>query len=47
MTYISLNHHFVYQTALMDCGSLYMLSWEVYVTMDADFCVKDLKSNLA
>ena len=37
----------VYLTALMDCGSRYVLSWEVSVTMDDDFCVKDLKSNLA
>ena len=34
------------QTAVMDWASRYVLSWEVSVTMDDDFCVNALKSAL-
>ena len=46
ITYIRLAHGFVYLTAVMDWTSLYVLSWEVSVTMDDDFCVNALKSAL-
>jgi len=46
ITYIRLNHGFVYLTAVMDWASRYVLSWEVSVTMDDDFCVNALKSAL-
>lgn len=46
ITYIRLTHGFVYLTAIMDWASRYVLSWEVSVTMDDDFCVNALKSAL-
>ena len=46
ITYIRLGHGFVYLTAVMDWSSRYVLSWEVSVTMDDDFCVNALKSAL-
>ena len=46
ITYIRLAHGFVYLTAVMDWSSRYVLSWEVSVTMDDDFCVNALKSAL-
>ena len=46
ITYIRLAHGFVYLTAVLDWASRYVLSWEVSVTMDADFCVNALKSAL-
>jgi len=35
---------FVYLTAVMDWYSRFVLSWEVSVTMDDDFCVSALTS---
>jgi len=35
---------FVYLTAVMDWHSRFVLSWEVSVTMDDDFCVSALQS---
>jgi len=46
ITYIRLAHGFGYLTAVMDWASRYVLSWEVSVTMDDDFCVNALKSAL-
>jgi len=46
ITYIRLGHGFVYLTAVMDWSSRYVLSWEISVTMDDDFCVNALKSAL-
>ena len=46
ITYIRLTYGFVYLTAVMDWASRYVLSWEVSVTMDDDFCVNALKSAL-
>ena len=46
ITYIWLAHGFVYLTAVMDWASRYVLSWEVSVTMDDDFCVNALKNAL-
>jgi transposase InsO family protein len=46
ITYIRLAHGFVYLTAVMDWASRYVLSWEVSVTMDDDFCINALKSPL-
>ena len=46
ITYIRLAHGFVYLTAVMGWASRYVLSWEVSVTMDDDFCVNILKSAL-
>lgn len=44
ITYIRLSGGFVYLTAVMDWHSRYVLSWEISVTMDDDFCVNALDS---
>ena len=44
ITYIPLSGGFVYLTAVMDWYSRYVLSWEVSVTMDDEFCVNTLNS---
>jgi putative transposase len=44
ITYIRLSGGFVYLTAIMDWHSRYVLSWEVSVTPDDDFCVSALES---
>lgn len=46
ITYIRLAKGFVYLTAVMDWHSRYVLSWEVSVTLDDDFCVSALHSAL-
>ena len=46
ITFIRLAHGFVYLTAVMDWASRNVLSWEVSVTLDDDFCVNALKSAL-
>jgi putative transposase len=46
ITYIRMPHGFVYLTAIMDWASHYVLSWEISVTMNDDFCVNALKSAL-
>ena len=46
ITYIRLAHGFVYLTAVMDWYSRCVLSWEVSVTMEEDFCVSALESAL-
>ena len=43
LTYIRLKHGFVFLTAVMDWYSRFVLSWEVSVTMDEDFCVSALE----
>lgn len=43
ITYIRLQHGFVYLVAVMDWYSRYVLSWEVSVTMDLNFCVTALE----
>ena len=43
ITHIRQANGFVYLTAVIDWASPYVLSWEVSVTMDDDFCVNDLK----
>ena len=43
LTYIRLSKGFVYLTAVMDWHSRYVLSWEVSVTMNAEFCVSALE----
>jgi putative transposase len=46
ITYIRMAHGFVYLTAVMDWYSRYVLSWEVSVSMEEDFCVSALESAL-
>ncbi len=44
ITYIPLPGGFVYLTAVMDWHSRFVLSWEISVCMDSDFCVSALES---
>ena len=43
ITYIPMARGFAYLTAVMDWHSRYVLSWEVSVTMNDDFCVSALE----
>ena len=47
ITYIRLRRGFVYLVAIMDWYSRYVVSHEVSVTLDADFCVRALIRALA
>lgn len=46
ITYIRLKHGHVFLTAVMDWHSRYVLSWEISVTMDEDFCISALQRAL-
>ena len=46
ITYIRMYHGWVYLTAVMDWFSRYVLSWEVSITLEADFCVAALQQAL-
>ena len=46
ITYIRLDHGFVFLTVVMDWYSRYVLSWEVSITMEEHFCVNALESAL-
>lgn len=46
LTYIRLAGGFVYLTAVMDWYSRYVLSWELSITMDNEFCVSALERAL-
>ena len=46
ITYVRLKHGHVFLTAVMDWHSRYVLSWEISVTMDEDFCVSALERAL-
>ena len=46
ITYIPLSGGFVYLTAVMDWYSRYVLSWELSITMDTDFCISSLERAL-
>jgi len=43
ITYIRMAGGFVYLTAVMDWHSRFVLSWEVSITMDTEFCVSALE----
>ena len=43
ITYIRMYRGWVYLAAVMDWFSRYVLSWEVSVTLESDFCVEALK----
>lgn len=47
ITYIRLRGGFVYLVAVIDWYSRYVLSWEVSITLDSDFCTSALKQALA
>ena len=46
ITYIRLKKGFAYLTAIMDWYSRYVVSWELSITMDVDFCMTALKKAL-
>ena len=46
ITYIRMSGGFVYLTAVMDWYSRFVLSWEVSITMDTEFCVSALERSL-
>jgi len=46
ITYIRMRKGFIYLVAIMDWYSRYVLSWEVSLTLDADFCVTALTTAL-
>jgi putative transposase len=46
ITYVRLHHGFVYLVAVLDWYSRYVLSWELSVTLDSEFCVSALERAL-
>lgn len=46
ITYIRMPRGLVYLTAIMDRASRYVLSWEISIPMNDDFCVNALRSAL-
>jgi putative transposase len=46
ITYVRMYRGWVYLTAIMDWFSRYVLSWEVSVTLESDFCIEALKKAL-
>jgi len=46
ITYIRLLHGFVYLVVVMDWFSRYVLSWELSITLERDFCIDALKRGL-
>jgi putative transposase len=47
LTYIRMLHGFVYLVAIMDWYSRYVLSWELSITMEKQFCLDALDTALA
>lgn len=47
ITYIRMYRCWVYLTAVMDWFSRYVLSWEISITLESDFCVSALKKALS
>ena len=46
VTYIRLKHSFAYLTVVMDWFSRYVLSWELSLSLETDFCVRALEKAL-
>ena len=46
ITYIRLQHGFVYLVAVMDWHSRYVLAWDISTTMDIAFCTRALENAL-
>lgn len=46
ITYIRMYRGWLYLAAVMDWFSRYVLSWEVSITLESDFCVEVLKRSL-
>jgi putative transposase len=47
ITYVRMYHGWLYLAAVMDWFSRYVLSWEVSITLESDFCIKALKCALS
>ena len=47
ITYIPVQHGFLYLVAIMDWATRYVLSWRLSNTMDASFCIEALNDALA
>jgi putative transposase len=47
ITYIRMHRGWVYLTAILDWFSRYVLSWELSVTMESDFCIETLRRALS
>jgi putative transposase len=47
ITYIRMHRGWVYLVAIMDWFSRYVLSWEISVTLESEFCVEALKAALS
>jgi len=43
ITYIRLRHGWVYLVAIIDWVSRYVLSWELSITLEVDFCIRALE----
>jgi putative transposase len=43
ITYIRMQHGFVYLCAIMDWYSRYVLAWDISISMDAAFCTRTLE----
>jgi putative transposase len=46
ITYIRLQHGFIYLVAVMDLYSRYVLAWDISTTMDIAFCTRALENAL-
>jgi putative transposase len=46
ITYIRLAHGFVYLVVILDWYSRYILSWELSITLEKEFCLQALKNAL-
>jgi len=46
ITYIRLQHGFVYLMAIIDWYSRYVINWKISTTLEADFCIEGLKESL-
>jgi putative transposase len=46
ITYIRMKHGFVYLMAILDWFSRCVVSWEISITLDAEFCVEALRNAL-
>jgi putative transposase len=47
ITYIRLRGGFMYLSAIMDCFSRYVLSWQLSNSLDTSFCIETLETALA
>jgi putative transposase len=47
ITYVRMHRGWVYLVAIMDWFSRYVLSWEISVTLESDFCIESLNRSLS